>query len=145
MQRWVVRFSQNMCAKKPIKKLYKSKISKKSQSCHHEKITYLKVCQDFFQDNLSVVWQYFRTIMPNSSVSLIFFWICSKYVDHVQYFLNVVWPFSNTQVYKGKYYFWPCSKNSTMFKKYWTWGAFNDYVSTILPFFDHHLPLRGHF
>ena len=24
-------------------------------------------------------------------------------------------------------------------------GAFNDYVDTILPFFDHHLPLRGHF
>ena len=24
-------------------------------------------------------------------------------------------------------------------------GAFNDYVDTILTFFDHHLPLRGHF
>ena len=24
-------------------------------------------------------------------------------------------------------------------------GAFNDYVNKILPFFDHHLPLRGHF
>ena len=24
-------------------------------------------------------------------------------------------------------------------------GAFNDYVDTILPFFDHHLPQRGHF
>ena len=26
-----------------------------------------------------------------------------------------------------------------------TQGAFNDYVDTILPFFDHHLSLRGHF
>ena len=25
-----------------------------------------------------------------------------------------------------------------------TQGAFNDYVDTILPFFDHHLPLRAY-
>ena len=25
------------------------------------------------------------------------------------------------------------------------WGTFNDYVDTILPFFDHVLPPRGHF
>ena len=36
-------------------------------------------------------------------------------------------------------------KNSTEGAEHLIRGAFNDYLDTILPFFDHHLPLRGHF
>ena len=34
---------------------------------------------------------------------------------------------------------------TNMLKKLFKWGTFNDYLATILPFFDHHLPPRRHF
>ena len=71
---------------------------------------------------------YWNKFMPNPSASSKKNWLCSKFFDHVQYFLNVgkyFWPCSNMQIHKVKYHFWPWSTKFECVQKYCTHGQKN--------------------